>query len=347
MPGFSCRQRRMRSCQRRSAETRIRGSRPLSAATSRSRGRRAPLRAARRPRRARPRAPAATTSCAIRMPGSTTNASRAVGVQQHDPQLAAVAGVDEARRVDDRDAVLRREPRTRLDEPRVAVGDRDREPGADERTLAGRELDALAGREVEARIARVRARRHAPRPRRSRRTGSSITPTPGLRRRRASATRNRANRAQLAPRQPRDHEHAVGACPRAPRSARRARRAPRAPRPSAYGTSSRTTSQRLANCSASRAFSSSSPSPGRAPRPAARPGKRFASRRRPTSSTRSILFSTSCDRQLVGADLAAARPRPLATISSSCSSSAEASATCSTRSATSVSSSVAANPSTS
>ena len=61
-----------------------------------------------------------------------------VGVQQRDLQLAAVAGVDEAGRVDDRDAVLRREARARLHEARVPVGDRDGEPGRDERALARR-----------------------------------------------------------------------------------------------------------------------------------------------------------------------------------------------------------------
>ena len=38
-----------------------------------------------------------TTSWAIRMPGSTVNDSLAVGVEQDDPHLAAVAGVDQAR----------------------------------------------------------------------------------------------------------------------------------------------------------------------------------------------------------------------------------------------------------
>ena len=74
-----------------------------------------------------------------------------VGVEQVDLQLAAVAGVDEARRVDDRDAVLRGEARARLDEAGVPLRDRDGEAGPDERALAGRELDALARGEVEAR----------------------------------------------------------------------------------------------------------------------------------------------------------------------------------------------------
>src|SRR5581483_10081334 len=83
-----------------------------------------------------------------------------IRVQEDDLQLAAVAGVDEPGRVDDRDPVLRREPRARLDEAGIAVGDRDGEPGADERPLAGPELDPLARREVEPGIAAVRTRRH-------------------------------------------------------------------------------------------------------------------------------------------------------------------------------------------
>jgi hypothetical protein len=56
--------------------------------------------------------------------------------------------------------VARREPRARLHEAGVAERDRDREPGADERTLAGRQLDALAGGEVESGVAGVCARGH-------------------------------------------------------------------------------------------------------------------------------------------------------------------------------------------
>ena len=80
-----------------------------------------------------------------------------VGVEQDDPQLAAVAGVDQARRVDDRDPVLRRQAGARLDEACVALRDRHREARRDQRPLAGTELDALAGREIEAGVARVGA----------------------------------------------------------------------------------------------------------------------------------------------------------------------------------------------
>ena len=117
----------------RTAETRMRGSSGISARSCRSLSRRARCRAARRPRPARGSATGRTTSWAMRIPGSTTNVSCAIGVEQHDLELAAVAGVDEARRVHDRDAVPRGEPGPRLHEAGVAVGDRDGETGADER----------------------------------------------------------------------------------------------------------------------------------------------------------------------------------------------------------------------
>ena len=57
--------------------------------------------------------------------------------------------------------MAQREPRARDDEPRVAVRDLDREPGADGRPLPGADRDRLAGAEVEARIAAVGlARQH-------------------------------------------------------------------------------------------------------------------------------------------------------------------------------------------
>ena len=80
-----------------------------------------------------------------------------VRVQEHDPELAAIARVDQPRRVDDRDPVPRCKSRARLHEARMALGDRDGEPGADGRPLARPELDALARRQVEAGIARVGA----------------------------------------------------------------------------------------------------------------------------------------------------------------------------------------------
>src|SRR5204863_5158045 len=72
-----------------------------------------------------------------------------VCVEQHDLELPAVAGVDEPRRVQNCDAVPRGKPRTRLDEARVAVGDRHREAGSDERPLPRAELDSLARGEIQ------------------------------------------------------------------------------------------------------------------------------------------------------------------------------------------------------
>ena len=80
-----------------------------------------------------------------------------VGVQERHLELAAVAGVDQAGRVDERDAVTRREAGARLDEAGIALGDRDGEAGRDERPLAGRQLDVLARGEVESRVAVVGA----------------------------------------------------------------------------------------------------------------------------------------------------------------------------------------------
>jgi hypothetical protein len=82
-----------------------------------------------------------------------------IGVDQVDEQLAAVAGIDEARAVDDRDAMLRREAGPRLYEACVAVGDRNGQSGRNEGTLPRGELDPLAGRQIEPRIAAVRAPR--------------------------------------------------------------------------------------------------------------------------------------------------------------------------------------------
>src|SRR2546430_10471638 len=82
---------------------------------------------------------------------------RAVGVQQHDPDLAAVAGVDQARRIDHGDAVPRGEPRAWLDGAGVALRNRNRQTGAYHRPLPRAELDALASGQVEAGVARVGA----------------------------------------------------------------------------------------------------------------------------------------------------------------------------------------------
>ncbi len=82
-----------------------------------------------------------------------------VGVEKDDFELAAVAAVDEAWRVDDRDAVLSREPGARMDEAGVAFRDRDGEAGSDECPRAGRQLYSLGRGKVEPRVAGVRAHR--------------------------------------------------------------------------------------------------------------------------------------------------------------------------------------------
>ena len=79
----------------------------------------------------------------------------AVGVDEHDLDLAPVARVDEPGRVHDADAVACGEPRSRLYEPRVSLGDLDGDPGRHHRALARLEHDALAGREIESGVALV------------------------------------------------------------------------------------------------------------------------------------------------------------------------------------------------
>src|SRR5581483_3870857 len=83
-----------------------------------------------------------------------------IRVEQDNPQLAAIAGVDEPGRVDHRDAVLRGKPGAWLDVAGVAVGNRDREAGADDHALARRQLDAVARCEIETCVAAVCAPRH-------------------------------------------------------------------------------------------------------------------------------------------------------------------------------------------
>jgi hypothetical protein len=47
-----------------------------------------------------------------------------------------------------------------VDEARVAVRQRDRYPGGNDRSLARRQLDVHRGVQVRARVARLRVRRH-------------------------------------------------------------------------------------------------------------------------------------------------------------------------------------------
>jgi hypothetical protein len=76
----------------------------------------------------------------------------AVGVQQQHLQLAAIAGVDQARRVDERDAVFGGESGARQHEPRVAQRQLDGDARADRRAPSRRERRRLEGVQVVARV---------------------------------------------------------------------------------------------------------------------------------------------------------------------------------------------------
>ena len=77
-----------------------------------------------------------------------------VRVHEHDAELTAIAGVDEARRVEARHTVVHREAAAREHEAGVADGDRDGDAAADRRpAAAGGQLGALVGHEVAARVA--------------------------------------------------------------------------------------------------------------------------------------------------------------------------------------------------
>ena len=79
-----------------------------------------------------------------------------IRVQQHHPQLSAVAGVDQTGRVNHGDAVPCRQARSRLDKPGVARRDGDREPRAHRPPLAGPQHDSLDAGKVEPRVIGVR-----------------------------------------------------------------------------------------------------------------------------------------------------------------------------------------------
>jgi hypothetical protein len=85
-----------------------------------------------------------------------------VVVDHHDLQLTAVAGVDSAGRVHDRDAVPGRQAGARVDERGVAVRQRDGQPGPQHDALTRRDLGVLGGHQVAAGVARVgvRGQRH-------------------------------------------------------------------------------------------------------------------------------------------------------------------------------------------
>ena len=239
--------------------------------------------------------------------------------------------------------MLRGEARARLHEARVALRDRDREARRHERALA----------RARARRARRRTGRGPRRPRRRAPGSDGVVAQPPDRQLdqarlplRGLGDQVRRVAPELAARQARDDEHAVRRV-----LALLDRRAERVElRQRAAVLVRHEQPHRLP--AAREAARRSAPSAPRAPRPSTAEtcgasGKRLSSRRRPISSTRSILFSTSCTgsssapiscEHLLDRGDHARRARPRR---------AEASATCSTMSATSVSSSVAAKPSTS
>ena len=97
----------------------------------------------------------------MRSPRLTLNGSVGIEVHEQHADLVAVAGVDEARRVQARHAVPQRQTRARLHEARVARRDRDRDARGHERATrrAVRAPRSSAGVEVESRVAGVLRRR--------------------------------------------------------------------------------------------------------------------------------------------------------------------------------------------
>lgn len=83
-----------------------------------------------------------------------------VMVDQRHPDLPAVAGVDRAGRVDDRDAVLRGEPRSWLHERGVPIGERDGQTRAHCLPLPRRELDIGRRHQIGTSVTGMRTRRH-------------------------------------------------------------------------------------------------------------------------------------------------------------------------------------------
>src|SRR6185503_1669007 len=169
---------------------------------------------------------------------------------------------------DDRDPVLRSEAGARRDQPGMSLGDRHGDPGSHQRTLPGAELVALAGDEVEAGVAWVGPGGECgvvakPRDR-------DFDHAADTRKRAKRRTSRSGSRARIRTPSSRSVRDSIGG-PSAYSSASLL--------PSEYGSSSSTSSKRCAKRSATRARSSSSPSPVRA-ETWTEPGKRFASRRR-------------------------------------------------------------------
>ena len=103
-----------------------------------------------------------TSSCAIRSPTATSYEVVGVRVEERHPDLAAVARVDEPRRVHDRDAVLRGEAAARQHQRGGAGGQRDPQPGADGRARRRREGHRLGRTEVGGGVAGDRPLGHGP-----------------------------------------------------------------------------------------------------------------------------------------------------------------------------------------
>src|SRR5262245_56930746 len=130
LPGFSWRQRRICPFQSSTADTRTRGA-PITARPSRGRRAEAALAPFRLGQLVddaqldlRHREHDELRDSDARLHGER---APAVGVEKDDAQLAAVAGVDETRRVDERDAVFDREPAAWLHVAGVAARNRHRE----------------------------------------------------------------------------------------------------------------------------------------------------------------------------------------------------------------------------
>ena len=285
----------------------------------------------------------------------------AVGVQQQHAHLAAVPGVDEPGRVDERDAVTQRQPRARQHQAGVPGRQLDREAGGDRaRGRPARSVTSSTRDEVEAGVAVVGPRRqhrgrvqaadaepHGPAVARGAvRPGASRWP-----RRRAArpvGARRRRPRSARSARPPGPGRGRGRArrrrCPCA-RGRRRRRGARPAGRPRRRARAGRRAAASRGRPARRGPASSSRPSPSRA-ETSTPSGWRSRSSSRRSASSASALLSTS-SRGVCSAPISSRTSSTARSISSSSSSGAEASTTCRTRSASRVSSSVAPKASTS
>jgi hypothetical protein len=84
-----------------------------------------------------------------------------IGVDEQDPELVAVATIDQPRGVEARHAVTEGETAAWQDEPGIAMGKRDGDSGGDKRTSAtGHEDSILTGVQICPGVARMRVARH-------------------------------------------------------------------------------------------------------------------------------------------------------------------------------------------